>query len=770
MDLKDKISLIAKLLFLVATPQICALLAWSMTLGNMRGVLYFSKIFLILVSLSSVFNAIILHIYYKNKFEKQKLFFYLLYFNLCICLYYMIFFIPMLPFGIIGILFGIGFLILNPYINFFILFKLGLDFKRKLIAENLYVERNYKKIVVAIFLLLYLAINCREFTSLIGNSLYMSSNPNSKSIGLSIIRMVGPTSSKTIYIGEGIYAFKNKVSDELIYKAFGKTRTIENNWRTFSSNDDELSVVSSESNTNSSLMGNKLNLFLKSSEIDSSVNLENGICYLEWTIILNNNLKDFDEARASIRLPPDSVVSRLTLWVNNEEQEAAFAKDATVEAAYNSIVNKNKDPVLVQYSSPDTVSMKCFPISQSTPMKIRIGITAPVQYTSTDKAYIKTPYFIENNFLINPQLTHHVWVESKQPIEYKSQVATKIENAFKLKIKMNNDELLKGDPIYFSEIPKTPTSYIFPLDETNFLISRIDTEETKNIEKIIFVVDFGVTMKNEFKHFIEALDKLPSGKDFIFYCVADTNKTIIYNKSTGLLESIKSDILKLKNEIGLVGGHDFIPVLVDAIEEHGVGEKTLYIWVHGNISYALSDPAPLEKILLRSHTKPNIIEFSTIRAKNILTSKSKELANLPQGKGAYSGLKKLPDFLHNINAPTKKLIFEIKENVIKEEVLEGNKHHARLWANQQIIKMGLEKNLDLERAITLSTKYQLVTPFVGAVVLENKAQYDQFNLKQVDATTVPSIPEPEEWALIIVIIAMLLIILKFKKVAKPQHV
>jgi len=84
--------------------------------------------------------------------------------------------------------------------------------------------------------------------------------------------------------------------------------------------------------------------------------------------------------------------------------------------------------------------------------------------------------------------------------------------------------------------------------------------------------------------------------------------------------------------------------------------------------------------------------------------------------------------------------------------------------------MGLEKNLDLERAISFSTKYQLVTPFVSAVVLENKAQYDQFNLKQVDATTVPSIPEPEEWALIIVIIAMLFIILKFKKIGNHQYV
>jgi hypothetical protein len=38
----------------------------------------------------------------------------------------------------------------------------------------------------------------------------------------------------------------------------------------------------------------------------------------------------------------------------------------------------------------------------------------------------------------------------------------------------------------------------------------------------------------------------------------------------------------------------------------------------------------------------------------------------------------------------------------------------------------------------------------GAVVLESQAQYDAAGLQPVPEGTVPTIPEPEEWALIVV--------------------
>ena len=51
-----------------------------------------------------------------------------------------------------------------------------------------------------------------------------------------------------------------------------------------------------------------------------------------------------------------------------------------------------------------------------------------------------------------------------------------------------------------------------------------------------------------------------------------------------------------------------------------------------------------------------------------------------------------------------------------------------------------------------------MTPVSGAVVLETQQQYDESRLTPVSQTpqaTVPTVPEPHEWALLLVACAML---------------
>jgi len=58
--------------------------------------------------------------------------------------------------------------------------------------------------------------------------------------------------------------------------------------------------------------------------------------------------------------------------------------------------------------------------------------------------------------------------------------------------------------------------------------------------------------------------------------------------------------------------------------------------------------------------------------------------------------------------------------------------------------------------VALAAKYQLVTPVSGAVVLETKQQYDESRLTPVSQATVPTVPEPHEWALILIACAVLI--------------
>ena len=78
---------------------------------------------------------------------------------------------------------------------------------------------------------------------------------------------------------------------------------------------------------------------------------------------------------------------------------------------------------------------------------------------------------------------------------------------------------------------------------------------------------------------------------------------------------------------------------------------------------------------------------------------------------------------------------------------ESNLHLARLWAFDEINR--LVKAGDRSRAIEIAALYQLVSEVSGAVVLETAEQYKQAGLTPVSPTSVPTVPEPGTWALMI---------------------
>src|SRR5262245_38073100 len=101
-------------------------------------------------------------------------------------------------------------------------------------------------------------------------------------------------------------------------------------------------------------------LSLASSRIDGSFDPDAALGYMEWTMVFKNTATFQQEARAQLALPPGGVVSRLTLWINGEEREAAFAERRKVQAAYDSVAMTRRDPVLVTTNGGDIVNVQCF--------------------------------------------------------------------------------------------------------------------------------------------------------------------------------------------------------------------------------------------------------------------------------------------------------------------------------------------------------------------------------------------------------------------------
>lgn len=121
---------------------------------------------------------------------------------------------------------------------------------------------------------------------------------------------------------------------------------------------------------------------------------------LYYTLELKNTSSTDREAEADIILPDGAVVSRATLWVNGVPQEAAFNSLQRTTEAYNWITQKHRDPLLVTYKDERTIHLRAFPVPAGGKMKLRLGITSPLQSGEGLKERITLPYIGEANFAL----------------------------------------------------------------------------------------------------------------------------------------------------------------------------------------------------------------------------------------------------------------------------------------------------------------------------------------------------------------------------------
>ena len=157
-------------------------------------------------------------------------------------------------------------------------------------------------------------------------------------------------------------------------------------------------------------------LELRSSHLEGSVDADAALAYVEWTLVLANDGDAPAEARARVTLPPGAVVSRLTLWVNGEEREAAIGTRAATRAAYERVVRVQRDPALVTTSGASRALLQCFPVPARGDLKVKLGFTIPLELVSRDEGVFPLPRFAERNFDVPRSLRHEVVLAARHPL------------------------------------------------------------------------------------------------------------------------------------------------------------------------------------------------------------------------------------------------------------------------------------------------------------------------------------------------------------------
>ncbi len=497
-------------------------------------------------------------------------------------------------------------------------------------------------------------------------------------------------------------------------------------------------------------------LTLRSSRLDTIADADAAWSYTEWTLEFRNDGVQDREARAQILLPPGGVVSRLTLWVNGEEREAAFAGRSHVREAYQKVaVQQRRDPVLVTTAGPDRVLMQCFPVPRNGGMmKVRLGITAPLALASPSEGTLRLPCLLERNFNIPEGVQHSVWAgEAGEIKSHGNALATEATPPVHSALRglLMNHELASSQGLL--TVVRDPTQLVAWSRDTRNSNSQFIRQTIQPIThtppvRVVFVVDGSRDMA---AHLAIAADAIRTFTGDVETIVLVASDEVVEFNGTGA-GGRGPDAATALRRFKARGGQDNAPALLRAWNLAAQKPGSVIVWLHAPQPILLDSAEPLVQALERAgRDAPHIYDLQ------VGTGPDRILEKLDGFTRVHSVLRK-----GDLAQDLKELIgswrigyqrWTVVQTVVDSEALareggakETDLHLARLWALDEVRRLRAERKAD--DAMRLAANYQLVTPVSGAVVLESQQQYDQTGLKPVDPQTVPAIPEPSSIALI----------------------
>ena len=476
-------------------------------------------------------------------------------------------------------------------------------------------------------------------------------------------------------------------------------------------------------------------LDLSESRFDGHIDSVSRIGYGEWTMVFKNGARVDREARCQVKLPVQGRVSRLSLWVNGEPREAAFSTVSKVKAAYQEVaVVQRRDPVLVTMVGPDTVMVQCFPVPAMGEMKIRLGVTAPL-----DECRWELPHIIERNFGASNKLEHAVWLQGDCGFELigagKPLASARDGAGQSLAAALAPEHAMGGGLAWVIDpLPATP-EVVWCEDRFAKAEERYLIREPKSVTRppatgrVVWVIDGSASLAEAKKWILKVADSFPPGECLIL--LADDTARQVTPKDLAAHR--------------FSGGRDNEPALREAIRLTKANGNGPIVWLHGPQAVKLAQAEALLQSLERGAARPAIFEIEAVPGPNRLAEAIYRSGCLYRGPNMNHPADDLSGFLHDLGIERRAWSWNWTR-AASVDSQSGKKvwdQLARLWA--MTTADDGSANLSDEARSARAARYQVVTPLSGAVVLETEAQYERHGLTPADTSAtphVPTVPEP----------------------------
>ena len=316
--------------------------------------------------------------------------------------------------------------------------------------------------------------------------------------------------------------------------------------------------------------------------------------------------------------------------------------------------------------------------------------------------------------------------------------------------KVSDAELAKQRPAIVADRSDLARAVLSRLGEGPTVLQETIIAQRQPAKAMMIVVDGSARAVVAVDGLITALDKVPATARVGLIIAAEPAITLTV--AAGSKEQKQAAIRLLKAH-DFVGGQDNAPAIADVLIALEAESEAALLWVHGPQPVSFQGGAArLEQAGSRLSRLPRVSLYATEPGPNELLPDAPwawEARSLP---ATGSPTDDLAAYVNAAFATALKIEVRRRRADTADVAAKGSEHIARLWAANRVSEVMRETGKRAD-AVALASEFRLVTPVSGAVVLETKKQFEDANLHPVAQGTVPTVPEPHEWAMILMAMA-----------------
>lgn len=455
-----------------------------------------------------------------------------------------------------------------------------------------------------------------------------------------------------------------------------------------------------------------------------------------------------EEALYTFTLPEGSVASSLSLWIEGVEQPSRLTTRGKADSAYVAIVGvERRDPALLHWQEGNKLTVTVFPCTAKEDRMFKIGITSPLEVKG--EQLVLSPVYFEGPSATFATETSSIEFPTQKNLSYETDFSGHISCA---KIPLSSSTFdFKDQSFQVSEYKATKQhfepNFIYLDVNKSWTASEFDQACTAFLGKPVFMIYNG-DLQQVYAHDLDIFETAQDNNFSLFpiEVIAHPSEALIISKSTS-----KS------------------PNLSD-LKETYFGQQTIL---------SLEEKkAPIAFYNLSNTLSPYLQSLKEFYVFNYAQGSIDELKTLAQQK-QFPALDSNPKkvVLHQAN------MMVLQTPSTSSTVSTAPDHLMRLFSYNQILKkIGkgyFKSGYENQDLIDIASTAHIVSPISSMIVLETQKDYDRFDieenedglgnasdkngLKNATNNSSGAVPEPHEWCFIL-LISFGLLFLQLKKI------